>query len=90
MKTSILPVVLNLHSDWYSLEKSKRVKPFRCGEFDECIENAKVQAHVQNMSQNEGKCACREYAIMHALEIEKSRFPPEGNNLEADILRYQV
>lgn len=65
--------------DWYSLEKSKRVKPFRCGEFDECIENAKVQAHVQNMSQNEGKCACREYAIMHALEIEKSRFPPEGH-----------
>lgn len=26
--------------DWYNLEKSKRVKAFRCGEFDDCIERA--------------------------------------------------
>ncbi|CAL4963161.1 unnamed protein product [Urochloa decumbens] len=64
--------------DWYDLEKSKHVKPFRCGEFDECIENAKARAHVQNMSQNEGKYVHTEDAIMHALEIEKSRVPPKG------------
>ncbi|CAO2183682.1 unnamed protein product [Urochloa humidicola] len=65
--------------DWCDLEKSKRVKPFRCGEFDECIENANVRAHLQNMSQSEGKYAHKEDAIMHALEIEKSPVPPEGH-----------
>uniref|UniRef100_A0A6N2MQ50 PWWP domain-containing protein n=1 Tax=Salix viminalis TaxID=40686 RepID=A0A6N2MQ50_SALVM len=30
--------------DWYNLEKSKRVKAFRCGEYDECIEKAKTSA----------------------------------------------
>ncbi|CAL4949268.1 unnamed protein product [Urochloa decumbens] len=66
-------------SDWYDLEKSKRVKPFRCGEFDECIENAKARAHLQSMSQSEGKYAHKDDAIMHALEIEKSLVLPEGN-----------
>ncbi|KAL6597878.1 hypothetical protein ACP70R_046683 [Stipagrostis hirtigluma subsp. patula] len=58
--------------NWYNLEKSKRVKPFRCGEFDECIENAKVQAGLQKMAYTEGKHVFREDAIMHALEIERS------------------
>ncbi|RYR25715.1 hypothetical protein Ahy_B02g059681 [Arachis hypogaea] len=34
--------------DWYNLEKSKQVKAFRCGEYDECIEKAKAFAANSN------------------------------------------
>ncbi|XP_072954695.1 uncharacterized protein At1g51745-like isoform X1 [Typha angustifolia] len=61
--------------DWYNLEKSKRIKAFRCGEYDECIEKAKASALRSNKkSSNEGKYVRREDAILHALEIEKARF----------------
>ncbi|KAM3349535.1 hypothetical protein ACQJBY_022465 [Aegilops geniculata] len=63
--------------DWYNLEKSKRVKAFRCGEYEECIEKAKILARQQKRTYNEGKYVRREDAIMHALEIERSRFPDE-------------
>ncbi|KAI3512563.1 hypothetical protein L1887_19879 [Cichorium endivia] len=59
--------------DWYNLEKSKRVKSFRCGEYDECIEKAKASAAVS--SKKAVKYARREDAILHALEIENSRLP---------------
>ncbi|CAO2203739.1 unnamed protein product [Urochloa humidicola] len=65
--------------DWYDLKKSKHVKPFWCGEFDECIENAKARSHLENMSQSEGKYAHKDDAIMQALKIEKSRVPPKGH-----------
>lgn len=55
--------------DWYNLEKSKRVKPFRCGEFDDCIERAE-SSHGMLPKKRE-KYARREDAILHALEIEK-------------------
>lgn len=64
--------------DWYNLEKSKRVKAFRCGEYEECIEKAKVLAHQHKRAYNEGKYVRREDAILHALEIERSRFPDEN------------
>lgn len=57
--------------DWYNLEKSKRVKAFRCGEYDECIEKAKASA--ANSSKKAVKYARREDAIIHALEIESAR-----------------
>ncbi|KAF5453044.1 hypothetical protein F2P56_027991 [Juglans regia] len=57
--------------DWYNLEKSKRVKAFRCGEYDECIEKAKVSA--ANSNKKAVKYARREDAIIHALEIESAR-----------------
>ncbi|CAK7356817.1 unnamed protein product [Dovyalis caffra] len=57
--------------DWYNLEKSKRVKAFRCGEYDECIEKAKASA--ANGNKRAVKYARREDAILHALEIENSR-----------------
>lgn len=57
--------------DWYNLEKSKRVKAFRCGEYDECIEKAKAAA--SNSSKKAVKYARREDAIIHALEIESAR-----------------
>ncbi|TYG68320.1 hypothetical protein ES288_D05G144800v1 [Gossypium darwinii] len=57
--------------DWYNLEKSKRVKAFRCGEYNECIEKAKASA--ANSSKKAVKYARREDAILHALEIESSR-----------------
>ncbi|PPD71609.1 hypothetical protein GOBAR_DD31500 [Gossypium barbadense] len=62
-----------LHScwDWYNLEKSKRVKAFRCGEYNECIEKAKASA--ANSSKKAVKYARREDAILHALEIESAR-----------------
>ncbi|KAG8051638.1 hypothetical protein GUJ93_ZPchr0001g31416 [Zizania palustris] len=63
--------------DWYNLEKSKRVKPFRCGEYEECIEKAKAQARQHKRAYNEGKYVRREDAIMHALQLERARFPNE-------------
>lgn len=57
--------------DWYNLEKSKRVKAFRCGEYDECIEKAKASA--ANSNKKAVKYARREDAILHALEIESAR-----------------
>ncbi|KAK6914782.1 PWWP domain [Dillenia turbinata] len=55
--------------DWYNLEKSKRVKAFRCGEYDECIRKAKASA---NGSRKAVKYARREDAILHALELESA------------------
>ncbi|KAL2332300.1 hypothetical protein Fmac_019881 [Flemingia macrophylla] len=57
--------------DWYNLEKSKRVKAFRCGEYDECIEKAKASA--ANSNKKAVKYARREDAILHALELESAR-----------------
>ena len=73
-----------LHSDWYNLEKSKRVKSFRCGEYDECIEKAKALGRQQKRTQTEGRYVRREDAIIHALEIERSRFPNNCDDLEED------
>ncbi|XP_043705760.1 uncharacterized protein At1g51745-like isoform X2 [Telopea speciosissima] len=56
--------------DWYNLEKSKRVKAFRCGEYDECIEKAKASA--ANLGKKVVKYARREDAILHALELESA------------------
>ncbi|GMQ08420.1 hypothetical protein CsSME_00052152 [Camellia sinensis var. sinensis] len=57
--------------DWYNLEKSKRVKAFRCGEYDECIK--KALASAANSSKKVVKYARREDAILHALELESAR-----------------
>ncbi|CAN4128060.1 unnamed protein product [Withania somnifera] len=54
---------------WYNLEKSCRVKAFRCGEFDGCIkeaESSKTLTHAKSL-----KYTHREDAILHALELEK-------------------
>ncbi|KAK9102223.1 hypothetical protein Sjap_019477 [Stephania japonica] len=56
--------------DWYNLEKSKRVKSFRCGEYDNCIEKAKAAAATSN--RKAVKYARREDAILHALELENA------------------
>ncbi|XP_059641102.1 uncharacterized protein At1g51745-like [Cornus florida] len=61
--------------DWYNLEKSKRVKAFRCGEYDECIEKAK--ASVANSSKKAVKYARRDDAILHALELENALQPKD-------------
>ncbi|XP_057462990.1 uncharacterized protein At1g51745-like [Actinidia eriantha] len=55
--------------DWYNLEKSKRVKAFRCGEFDDCIERAETSLGMPPKKRE--KYARREDAILHALELEK-------------------
>ncbi|KAG1326613.1 hypothetical protein COCNU_01G005470 [Cocos nucifera] len=61
--------------DWYNLEKSKRVKAFRCGEYDECIERARASAVCSKKKPaNAGKYVRREDAILHALELEKAYF----------------
>ncbi|OEL30194.1 hypothetical protein BAE44_0008785, partial [Dichanthelium oligosanthes] len=70
--------------DWYNLEKSKRVKSFRCGEYDECIKKAKALARQQKRTHTEGRYVRREDAIIHALEIERSRFPNDSDDLEED------
>ncbi|TKY48236.1 PWWP domain [Spatholobus suberectus] len=64
--------------DWYNLEKSKRVKAFRCGEYDECIEKAKASA--ANSNKKAVKYARREDAILHALELESARLGKESVN----------
>ncbi|KAG2306470.1 hypothetical protein Bca52824_026218 [Brassica carinata] len=56
--------------DWYNLEKSKRVKAFRCGEYDACIATAKATA--TGATKKPVKYARREDAIVHALEIENA------------------
>lgn len=57
--------------DWYNIEKSKRVKAFRCGEYDDCIEKAKAYANLP--AKKVVKYARREDAILHALELEKKQ-----------------
>ncbi|WCJ39605.1 Tudor/PWWP/MBT superfamily protein [Euphorbia peplus] len=67
--------------DWYNLEKSKRVKAFRCGEYDDCIEKAKANAAAGN--KKAVKYARREDAILHALEIENDQL---GKDCDDDFL----
>ncbi|KAL6137542.1 hypothetical protein ACLB2K_062834 [Fragaria x ananassa] len=67
--------------DWYNLEKSKRVKPFRCGEYDECI--AKAKAAAANPNKKAAKYARREDAIIHALEIENERLAKDNVNISS-------
>ncbi|KAL3524520.1 hypothetical protein ACH5RR_017354 [Cinchona calisaya] len=55
--------------DWYNLEKSKRVKAFRCGEFDDCIVRAEASQGMPPKKRE--KYARREDAILHALELER-------------------
>ncbi|OIV94962.1 hypothetical protein TanjilG_22159 [Lupinus angustifolius] len=55
--------------DWYNFEKSKRVKPFRCGEFDGCIERVESTQGIPLKKRE--KYARREDAILHALELER-------------------
>ncbi|XP_043815618.1 uncharacterized protein LOC110622909 isoform X2 [Manihot esculenta] len=62
--------------DWYNLEKSKRVKAFRCGDFDDCIERAE-SAQGMRIKKRE-KYARREDAILHALELEKQMMKKQG------------
>ncbi|XP_021762067.1 uncharacterized protein At1g51745-like [Chenopodium quinoa] len=65
--------------DWYNLEKSKRVKAFRCGEFNDCIERA--EASVGLPAKKREKYARREDAILHALELEKQFFEKKYGKL---------
>ncbi|KAL8056109.1 hypothetical protein ABFX02_04G098200 [Erythranthe guttata] len=58
--------------DWYNLEKSKRVKAFHCGEYDNCIEKVKAASTASHLSKRAVKYARREDAILHALELEES------------------
>lgn len=58
--------------DWYNLEKSRRVKAFRCGEFDDCIEKAASFQGKTPVKKRE-KYARREDAIRHALELEREQ-----------------
>ncbi|KAI3455526.1 hypothetical protein Pfo_012189 [Paulownia fortunei] len=67
--------------DWYNLEKSKRVKAFRCGEYDDCIEKAKASA--SHLSKKAVKYARREDAILHALELESARLGKDYPDLSA-------
>lgn len=73
--------------DWYNLEKSKRVKPFRCGEFDECIERAEASQGMPPKKRE--KYARREDAILHALELEKQvlekKYGKLGNGLSTKL-----
>lgn len=69
--------------DWYNLEKSKRVKAFRCGEYEECIK--KALASAANSSKKVVKYARREDAILHALELESARQSKDHPNLCSEM-----
>ncbi|KAF5725607.1 hypothetical protein HS088_TW23G00332 [Tripterygium wilfordii] len=72
--------------DWYNLEKSKRVKAFRCGEFDDCIERAE-SSQCMPIKKRE-KYARREDAILHALELENQQLRKQGKlDLASDNTR---
>ncbi|KAJ7949833.1 Tudor/PWWP/MBT superfamily protein [Quillaja saponaria] len=62
--------------DWYNLEKSKRVKAFRCGDFDDCIERAESSLGMPTKKRE--KYARREDAILHALELERQILNQQG------------
>ncbi|CAN6274797.1 unnamed protein product [Urochloa humidicola] len=64
--------------DWYNLEKSKRVKAFRCGEFDACIE--KAEATQGTLVKKREKYARREDAILHALDLERKQLASKYHN----------
>ncbi|CAH2055230.1 unnamed protein product [Thlaspi arvense] len=72
----ILPAAELIFRDWYNLEKSKRVKPFRCGDFDDCIE--RVESSQGLTIRKREKYARREDAILHALELEKEILKKDG------------
>ncbi|KAJ6837956.1 uncharacterized protein M6B38_321765 [Iris pallida] len=65
--------------DWYNLEKSKRVKAFRCGEFDACIGRAEASQGIPIKKRE--KYARREDAILHALELEKQQIEMKHQKL---------
>ncbi|MQM18162.1 hypothetical protein Taro_051149 [Colocasia esculenta] len=74
--------------DWYNLEKSKRIKAFRCGEYDECIEKARAYAVQSSKSgAKERKYARREDAILHALEIEQAHYTQSKQELVSTVNR---
>ncbi|XP_021729559.1 uncharacterized protein At1g51745-like [Chenopodium quinoa] len=64
--------------EWYDLETAKGVKAFRCGEYDTCIEKAKVSA--PKFLKRSLKYPRREIAIFYALEIEKSSVLKNDSN----------
>lgn len=55
--------------NWYNLQNSKRIKAFRCSEFENFIKRVEV-SHVSTSTKNL-KYANRGDAILHALELEK-------------------
>lgn len=69
--------------DWYNLEKSKRVKAFRCGDYDECIEKAKASA--ASSSKKQVKYARREDAILHALELESAHQSKDNQDVSSKM-----
>jgi len=69
-------MLLLLLRDWYNLEKSKRVKAFRCAEFSDCIERAESALGMPIKKRE--KYARREDAILHALELEKQLLRKQG------------
>lgn len=68
--------------DWYNLEKSKRVKTFRCGEFDQCISRAEASRGLPPKKRE--KYAHREDAILHALELEKQLLEKKYGKLSSN------
>ncbi|XXG75514.1 hypothetical protein AAC387_Pa08g0067 [Persea americana] len=76
--------------DWYNLEKSKRVKAFRCGEFDDCIERA--ESAQGNPIKKREKYARREDAILHALELEKQYLEEQREKLGigSNYMHYKI
>ncbi|XP_010690078.2 uncharacterized protein At1g51745 [Beta vulgaris subsp. vulgaris] len=56
--------------DWYDLETTKGIKAFRCGEYDNCIEQAKISG--PKFLKRSLKYPRREIAIIRALEIENT------------------
>ncbi|KAI9157250.1 hypothetical protein LWI28_019228 [Acer negundo] len=75
--------------DWYNLEKSKRVKAFRCGEFDDCIDRAEASQGMP--ARKREKYARREDAILHALELEKQLLRKQGKiGATSDLARSKL
>uniref|UniRef100_A0A0D9WKJ5 PWWP domain-containing protein n=1 Tax=Leersia perrieri TaxID=77586 RepID=A0A0D9WKJ5_9ORYZ len=72
--------------DWCNLERTKRVKPFRCGEseFDHCITKAQAQ-HALRRTTTTGK----EDAILQALQIESACSSPFQDDAPAHTINPQ-
>ena len=65
--------MLRWSSDWYNLQRCKRVKPFRCGEreLEDCIRRAEEQHAARRRDQRVCRYARKDDAVLQALDIER-------------------
>ncbi|MCD7454123.1 hypothetical protein HAX54_023541 [Datura stramonium] len=77
--------------DWYNLEKSKRVKAFRCGEFDDCIKRAEASQGCLKRKRNMPVEKMQYFMLLNLREsVTSSEYPENGNGRHIGTKYHQV